>query len=91
MLHTATGTELDPVRVANQQRFSRDLEFLSALSNPYYLHQLSQQGYFDDPAFLNYLEYLEYFRAPQYVKYLTYPQALHFLCLLYTSPSPRDS
>ena len=82
MLHTATGTELDPVRVANQQRFSRDLEFLSALSNPYYLHQLSQQGYFDDPAFLNYLEYLEYFRAPQYVKYLTYPQALYFLDLL---------
>ena len=83
MLHTATGaTELDPERVANQQRFSRDLEFLSALSNPYYLHQLSQQGYFEDEAFLHYLEYLDYFRAPRYVKYLTYPQSLYFLDLL---------
>ena len=82
----ATGpdvpTSLDSVRVANQQRFSRDLEFLSALSNPFYLHQLSQQGYFDDPAFLRYLDYLNYFRAPRYVKYLTYPQALYFLDLL---------
>ena len=56
MLHTATGTELDPVRVANQQRFSRDLEFLSALSYPYNLHQRAQHGYIDDPSFLNYLE-----------------------------------
>ena len=69
-------------RVANKQRFSRDLEFLSALSNPFYLHQLSQQGYLNDPAFLRYLSYLDYFRAPPYVKYLTYPHALHFLELL---------
>ena len=82
MLHTATDAALDPERVSNQQRFSRDLEFLSALSNPYYLHQLSQQGYFDDPAFLHYLAYLAYFRTPHYAKYLTYPHALHFLDLL---------
>lgn len=75
-------TEPSPERSANQQRFSRDLEFLSALCNPFYLHQLSQQGYLDDPDFLRYLAYLDYFRAPQYVQYLTYPQALHFLDLL---------
>ncbi|WFD31796.1 hypothetical protein MSPP1_002835 [Malassezia sp. CBS 17886] len=70
------------LRAANQHRFSVDLEFLSALSNPFYLHQLSQQGYLDDPAFLRYLRRLDYFRTPAYAKYLTYPQALHFLDLL---------
>lgn len=70
------------LRQENQKRFSRDLEFLSALSNPHYLHQLSQQGFLSDPAFLRYLEYLGYFRRPQYAKYLVYPQALKFLELL---------
>lgn len=70
------------LRAANQRRFSRDLEFASALSNPYYLHQLSEQGVLDDPSFLRYLNYLEYLRDPKYAKYLVYPQALRFLDLL---------
>ena len=77
----ATAAPSD-ARQQNQQRFARDLEFLSALCNPFYLHQLSQQGYLDDPNFLRYLRYLEYFRAPHYVQYLTYPQTLYFLDLL---------
>ncbi|WFD44461.1 suppressor of hpr1 [Malassezia psittaci] len=77
-----TKGEEDSFRQQNQQRFSRDLEFLSALCNPFYLHQLSQQGYLDDPNFLRYLNYLNYFREPRYVQYLPYPQALYFLDLL---------
>ena len=82
VMPTADGATEDTARVANQQRFSRDLEFLSALCNPFYLHQLSQQGFLEDPSFLRYLAYLDYFRAPEYVQYLTYPQALYFLDLL---------
>ncbi|WFD00039.1 suppressor of hpr1 [Malassezia yamatoensis] len=77
-----TKGEEESFRQQNQQRFSRDLEFLSAVCNPFYLHQLSQQGYLDNPNFLRYLNYLNYFREPRYVQYLPYPQALYFLDLL---------
>ncbi|SNX86676.1 probable Mediator of RNA polymerase II transcription subunit 31 [Melanopsichium pennsylvanicum] len=69
-------------RQENQTKFSRDLEFLSSLANPYYLNHLALSGVLSSPAFLRYLKYLDYFRHPQYVKYLQYPQALHFLDLL---------
>ncbi|TKY88155.1 hypothetical protein EX895_002865 [Sporisorium graminicola] len=69
-------------RTANQAAFSRDLEFLSSLANPYYLNHLALTGVFSSAAFKRYLKYLDYFRHPRYVKYLQYPQALHFLDLL---------
>ncbi|UTT88664.1 hypothetical protein NDA17_004371 [Ustilago hordei] len=70
------------LRQQNQTSFSRDLEFLSSLANPYYLNHLAQSGVLSSPAFKRYLKYLDYFRNPKYVKYLQYPQALHFLDLL---------
>lgn len=69
-------------RQANQAAFSRDLEFLSSLANPYYLNHLALSGALSSPSFKRYLKYLDYFRHPKYVKYLHYPQALHFLDLL---------
>lgn len=72
----------DQRRLANQAAFSRDLEFLSSLANPYYLNHLALSGVLSSPSFLRYLRYLDYFRHPRYVKYLQYPQALRFLDLL---------
>lgn len=69
-------------RQANQAAFSRDLEFLSSLANPYYLNHLAQSDVLSSPSFKRYLKHLDYFRHPKYVKYLQYPQALHFLDLL---------
>lgn len=63
-------------------RFRMELEFVQCLCNPYYLHHLHQEGYFDDPEFLKFLDYLEYWRAPKYSKYLLYPQCLNILGLL---------
>lgn len=83
VINQPMSTDIHPdLRTANQRRFSRDLEFASALSNPHYLHQLSEQGVLDDPSFLRYLNYLEYLRQPSFAKYLVYPQALRFLDLL---------
>ncbi|SAM85977.1 related to mediator complex subunit soh1 [Ustilago bromivora] len=80
---TTTRTPPDAaLRQQNQTSFSRDLEFLSSLANPYYLNHLAQSGVLSSPAFKRYLKYLDYFRHPKYVKYLQYPQALHFLDLL---------
>lgn len=82
---TSTTTNTPPdsaLRQANQTSFSRDLEFLSSLANPYYLNHLALSGVLSSPAFKRYLKYLDYFRHPKYVKYLQYPQALHFLDLL---------
>lgn len=77
-----TDATNDTQRQENQARFSRDLEFLSSLANPYYLNHLALSGVLSSPAFQRYLKYLDYFRHPRYVKYLQYPQALHFLDLL---------
>lgn len=80
---TSSATPQDAaLRQANQSAFSRDLEFLSSLANPYYLNHLALSGVLSSPAFKRYLKYLDYFRHPKYVKYLQYPQALHFLDLL---------
>lgn len=83
---TTAANNSDPAfiqaREQNQARFSRDLEFLSSLANPYYLNHLAVSGVLSSPSFLRYLKYLDYFRHPKCVKYLQYPQALHFLDLL---------
>lgn len=73
----------------NQTVFSRDLEFLSSLANPFYLNSLAAQGVLSDPAFLRYLEHLRYFKHPRYARYLQYPHALHLLELLIEHPEFR--
>ncbi|KAN0062923.1 suppressor of hpr1 [Thecaphora frezii] len=70
------------LRTHNATTFSRDLEFLSSLANPFYLHSLASEGHLSRPSFLLYLQHLNYFRHPRYVKYLQYPHALHMLHLL---------
>ncbi len=54
-------------------RFELELEFVSALANPYYLQFLATQKRFDDPRFVNYLRYLLYWKEPPYLKYLNWP------------------
>ncbi|KAF9370033.1 hypothetical protein CPC16_004003 [Podila verticillata] len=64
------------------KRFQIELEFVQCLANPWYLHNLAQQGYFGQDAFVRYLDYLQYFRKPEYAKFIIYPHCLHFLTLL---------
>ncbi|KAI1315076.1 hypothetical protein EDD11_001318 [Mortierella claussenii] len=64
------------------KRFQIELEFVQCLANPWYLHHLAQQQYFNQDAFVRYLDYLQYFRKPEYAKYIIYPHCLHFLTLL---------
>ncbi|KAF9913295.1 hypothetical protein EC991_000057 [Linnemannia zychae] len=64
------------------KRFQVELEFVQCLSNPWYLHHLAQQQYFNQDAFVRYLDYLQYFRKPEYAKFIIYPHCLHFLTLL---------
>ncbi|KAI1263759.1 SOH1-domain-containing protein [Xylariaceae sp. FL1019] len=54
-------------------RFEIELEFVSALANPFYLNHLASQKLLSDPAFVAYLAYLQYWARPPYVKYLNYP------------------
>ena len=63
-------------------RFMQDLEFIQCLSNPFYLHYLSNSNYFKEPEFLNYLSYLQYFKKKEYMKYITYSRSLVFLDLI---------
>jgi hypothetical protein len=58
-------------------RFELELEvhnrqFVQSLSNPYYLHHLCIQKYFDDDAFVEWCKYLKYFSEPEYLPYLSY-------------------
>ncbi|KAL9056821.1 MAG: hypothetical protein Q9162_002692 [Coniocarpon cinnabarinum] len=72
-------------------RLTQELEFVQALSNPYYLHHLSTLKYFDDPAFLSYLSYLRYWQKPEYARLLTYPApTLRVLELLAEERFRRD-
>ncbi|GJJ69884.1 mediator of RNA polymerase II transcription subunit 31 [Entomortierella parvispora] len=64
------------------KRFQIELEFVQCLANPWYLHNLAQQQYFNQDAFVLYLDYLQYFRKPEYAKFIIYPHCLHFLSLL---------
>ncbi|KAJ1963042.1 suppressor of hpr1 [Dipsacomyces acuminosporus] len=65
-----------------KERFEVELEFVQCLANPWYIHFLAQQGYFDQAAFINYLRYLKYWQKPEYAKFVVYPNALTFLDLL---------
>ena len=63
-------------------RFEVELEFVQCLSNPVYLHWLSQQPFYENEAFINYLGYLQYWKKPEYAVWITYPHALFFLSML---------
>ena len=72
----------------NQLRFELELEFVSLLSNPYYLRSLAQNGYFDENNsnnILNYIKYLQYWHSPEYIIYLEHPHCLYFLEMLMNS------
>ncbi|KAG0324437.1 hypothetical protein BGZ99_001819 [Dissophora globulifera] len=81
-----SGTAAGPLQTEDEyeqlKRFQIELEFVQCLSNPWYLHHLAQQQYFNQDAFVRYLDYLQYFRKPEYAKYIIYPHCLHFLTLL---------
>ncbi|KAJ8521167.1 hypothetical protein ONZ45_g2084 [Pleurotus djamor] len=72
----------DSPQAVNRARFELELEFVQALANPFYLHSLAQQNYFEQPAFVNYLEYLLYWKEKEYARFIHYPHALHHLELL---------
>jgi mediator of RNA polymerase II transcription subunit 31 len=76
----------DPLHLSLMQdsrlRFQLELEFVSLLANPHYLHHLAQAKYLEDPAFLNYISYLQYFHQPAYLPFMQHPHALYFLDLL---------
>ncbi|KAF9414300.1 hypothetical protein BGZ94_000444 [Podila epigama] len=78
-LHPSIQTEDEYEKL---KRFQIELEFVQCLANPWYLHNLAQQQYFNQDAFVNYLNYLQYFRKPEYAKFIIYPHCLHFLTLL---------
>ena len=45
---------------------------MQSLSNPYYLHHLCVQKYFEDDAFVEWCKYLKYFSQPEYLPFLSY-------------------
>lgn len=45
---------------------------MQSLSNPYYLHHLCVQKYFEDDAFVEWCKYLKYFAQPEYLPFLSY-------------------
>ncbi|KAG0053164.1 hypothetical protein BGZ83_001574 [Gryganskiella cystojenkinii] len=91
---SASASASDPLQTEDQyeqlKRFQIELEFVQCLANPWYLHNLAQQQYFNQDAFVRYLDYLQYFRKPEYAKFIIYPHCLHFLTLL-QHKSFRDS
>ncbi|MES1914434.1 MAG: hypothetical protein MHM6MM_006509 [Cercozoa sp. M6MM] len=70
-------------------RFSMELEFMSLLANPRYLHHLAVSGTLDDERFLRFLRYLEYWRRPEYACFVRHAHAFHFLTLLLESRAFR--
>jgi len=54
-------------------RFEVELEFVQALSNPFYLNHLAVHKYYEQPGFVEYLRYLQYWAQPPYLKFLQYP------------------
>lgn len=64
--------------VTDDERFTLELEFVSALANPRYVHHLAANGTLRDPAFIAYLDYLSYWERPEYARYVLYPHALRF-------------
>jgi mediator of RNA polymerase II transcription subunit 31 len=67
-----TGVHAQPEREQNRVVFSMELEFVQGLGNPFYLHNLANQGYMDDPAFINYLKYLCYWKDKEYARFILY-------------------
>jgi hypothetical protein len=65
----------------------KNRQFVQSLSNPYYLHHLCIQKYFEDDAFLEWCKYLKYFSEPEYLPYLSYVAHHHLLVqrLIYAS------
>jgi hypothetical protein len=53
-------------------------QFVQSLSNPYYLHHLCVQKYFEDDAFVEWCKYLKYFSQPEYLPFLSYVWRLPF-------------
>lgn len=70
-------------RQANQHLFSQQLEFVSSLSSPSFIANLSHQGLLQDSAFLRYLsQLLHTWSQPQFARFIRYPYSLYFLrCL----------
>jgi mediator of RNA polymerase II transcription subunit 31 len=67
------------------------LQFVQSLSNPYYLHHLATQKFFEDEAFVQYCKYLRYFAEPAYLSYLSYPgPTLRVLELIQEEQFRRD-
>ncbi|KCZ81746.1 hypothetical protein H312_00786 [Anncaliia algerae PRA339] len=60
-------------------QFEYDLEFIQLLTNPNYLLQLKNKGYFENEKFIEYLKYLRYFYDKPYIYYITYPASLPIL------------
>ena len=75
----------------NEDRFMLELEFLSLLSNPKYLHYLAQNKYLEDPAFLNFLRYLRYWKRSEYLIFVAFPQALQILDALVDQETFREN
>ena len=63
-------------------RLVQDIEFLQLLTNPNYLHYLSNNGYFQDNQFINYLKYLSYLNNPKFKRFITYSRCFIILNLL---------
>ncbi|KAF5873011.1 putative mediator of rna polymerase ii transcription subunit, partial [Botrytis fragariae] len=75
-------------------RFEIELEFINAISSPYYLMHLaslSSGTLLSSPPFIAYLKYLQYFTQPPYLKFLSYPgPSLKHLELLQNENFRRD-
>jgi mediator of RNA polymerase II transcription subunit 31 len=64
--------------VTDKDRFELELEFVSALANPRYVHHLAKEGFLRDSRFVAFLRYLSYWERPEYAKFILYPHALRF-------------
>ena len=71
-----TPPELDGV--TDKDRFELELEFVSALANPRYVHHLAKEGFLRDSRFVAFLRHLSYWERPEYAKFILYPHALRF-------------
>ena len=71
-------------------RLQAELEFLSLLANPFYLHHLAAHSYLAQPSFLAYLSYLLHFYSqPPLLQLLPTPHSLATLRLLVSSAEFR--
>lgn len=62
---------------------------MQSLSNPYYLHHLCVQKYFEDDAFVEWCKYLKYFAQPEYLPFLSYVSSHTCALWRYRLPFPR--